>query len=317
MINPGLLQNKSNSTAAVKTALEAYQSRKGRIPLQIQDLQLFEQIFHEYKHLNYTLFKSFLLTIKSASLQVRTEFGKSEVLVRGFSSILRKHEATWLDPNKVNFDLIIDTIEVLSLLRIPSELLLQHDLGKAVKSTLAKAAQNVDPRFPLLGHAKKTYNQMKVNWLKFIEEEKNSKESAPKRKASDDNSSSKRQKVVGPWTIKQTEPTLEDVSDSVDAEEDFIMVAKVPLGTMKSYPKGILKSSLKNLAQEEGMNADVGAKTKRSVQFDMNKNSVKRIDKIAKHDKKSMYSERGEASRALKQKVRIEWRTPRGILILT
>ena len=305
-----MLQQQESTIIASKAAIDVYQGKKGRIPLQYSDKQLFESTFNEYKHQDYSLFQSFLLTIKSASQQVRSEFGKSDVIVRGFQSILRKHKDIW-QVDKVNFDLLIDTIDVLALLRIPSELLIKYDLGKSVKNALTKAGKGVDPSYPLLGHAKKTYNQMKLNWVSFMKEAEN-----PKRKVSEDESSVKRQKVVaGPWTIKATEPKDEPMADVVEEEDDFIMRPRRPLENMKSFPKGVLKPILvkKDEEGDEEM-ADKPKTVKKSVGFDMRKNAIKRIDKVARHDKKTLYSERGEASRALKQKIRIEWRTPRGIL---
>ena len=311
MIDPSVLQKEENFNDLSKNALDTYQSRKGRVPLQIQDKRLFEQIFNEFKHYKYSLFKSFLMTFKSASQQVRSDFGQSEIIVRAFQSILKKHEEIWgSDP--VNFDLLIDIIDVLSLLPIPNELLIKYDVYNSVKGALAKASKSVDPTFPLLGHAKKSYNKMKINWKRYISE------AGMKRKASDDQSSKRQKTVAGPWTIKPTTPkdkaSLDAKAEQIEEEEnEYIMAPRQPLGIYKSFPKGILKSALK---KETPQDQDVEMTESKKVGFNMKMNAIKRIDKVARHDKKSLYSERGEASRAMKQKIRIEWRTPRGSLIL-
>ena len=287
-----------------ENALNAFQASKGRIPLHVNDKTLFEKVFNEYRHLNYEqLFKPLLLQLKSASLQVRTEFGNSEIILKGFQSILHKHDEFY--QSDFNFDLLIDVIDVLAQLRIPSDLLIRYNLGKEIKFALAKGAEKVKPDFPLLSHAKRAYNQMKKNWQKYLQENHDTQ----KRKASEDSSMNKRPKVVGPWAIKATEAKPEVVPiEKLEEEVDFLMAPRQPLGSMKSFPKGILKSALKQVDNQ----GDSTMKEKKSVTYNMHQNAIKRIERLARNDKKTLYSERGEASRALKQKVRIEWRSPRG-----
>eukprot|EP00834_Sanchytrium_tribonematis_P002143 NODE_60_length_27201_cov_1.043318.p13 type:complete len:319 gc:universal NODE_60_length_27201_cov_1.043318:11767-12723(+) len=313
MINPQKLQQAAAlKNHASASAIDIYQARKGKIPFNVQDKAIFEQVFNEFKHQDFSCFKSFLNQLRNSSLAFRTEIGSSDVVIRGFQSILKKHVDFWTE-KKFNFDLLLDTIDVLSVLKVTPELALKYDIGKAIKNVITRSAKGLDPNFPSLAHAKKSYNQLKVNWKNFMSEDKNDN----KRKSSTESSAAKKPKVVaGPWTIKATEDVEEDLDQmEEDDDDDYLMAPILPLNNMKSFPKGVLKSAMKR-KDPEGDEQMEDVPSKKKVFFDMKMNAIKRIDKIARRDTRTLYSERGEASRALKQKDRMEWRSPRGISFL-